>query len=66
MGQMPLKGLAKVRNWTIPNIWTMLLRTHPIVTKKHTKNNFKKLLIESSKSNEFQRFSNIHAKWSIC
>jgi hypothetical protein len=41
MGQMPLKGLAKARNQTIANTWTMLLGIQLIVKKNTQKKTWK-------------------------
>jgi hypothetical protein len=53
MGQMPLEGLAKLRNQVIPNVQVMLLRICPIIIKEHIRNNSKKSLVKSLGSNEY-------------
>ncbi len=53
MGQMPLEGLAKLKNQVIPNAQVMLLGICPIIIKYHIKDNSKKSLVEYLGSNEY-------------
>ncbi len=57
MGQMPLEGLAKLKNQVIPNAQVMLLGICPIIIKYHIKDNSKKSLVEYLGSNEYWKYS---------